>query len=133
MRGIPGDTDDGAEANDPLIGASVEPVRRTPTPLMPEEVDAIRTAYAGGVSTGFGSESGQRAITVTEAEAVRAKLLAMAWGLSSAGRGRSRRYTVADGLAVHAVRAFGWQAPTPPAATWSLRRHYSVLLCTSSQ
>jgi hypothetical protein len=44
MRGIPGDTDDGAEANDPLIGASVEPVRRTPTPLMPEEVDAIRTA-----------------------------------------------------------------------------------------
>jgi hypothetical protein len=50
-RGIPGDTDDGAEADDPLIGASVEPVRWTPTPLTPEEVDAIRTAYAGGVST----------------------------------------------------------------------------------
>ena len=32
-----------------------------------------------------------------------------------------------------AGRAFGWQEPTPPAATWSLRRRYSVLLCTSSQ
>jgi daunorubicin/doxorubicin transport system ATP-binding protein len=32
-----------------------------------------------------------------------------------------------------AGRAFGWQDPTPPAATWSLRRRYSVLLCTSSQ
>jgi hypothetical protein len=50
-RGIPGDTDDGAEADDPLIGASVEPGRWTPTPLTPEEVDAIRTAYASGVST----------------------------------------------------------------------------------
>jgi hypothetical protein len=35
-----------------------------------------------------GRESGQHAITVTEAEAVRAKLLALAWRLSSAGRGR---------------------------------------------
>lgn len=43
---------------------------------------------------------------------------------------------VAEGqveLAVPAVRAFRWQEPTPPAATWSLRRHYSVLLCTGSQ
>jgi ABC-2 type transport system ATP-binding protein len=32
-----------------------------------------------------------------------------------------------------AGRAFRWQELTPPAATWSLHRHYSVLLCTSSQ
>ena len=36
-------------------------------------------------------------------------------------------------LGVPAVRAFRSHEPTPPAATWSLRRGYSVLLCTSSQ
>ena len=35
--------------------------------------------------------------------------------------------------AVPAVRAFRRQEPTPPAATWGLRRRYSVVLCTSSR
>ena len=38
------------ERDDPLIGASAEPTRRPRTRLTDEEVDAIRTARAEGVS-----------------------------------------------------------------------------------
>mgnify|MGYP003292447470 CR=1 FL=1 len=98
MRGIPGDTDDGAEANDPLIGASVEPVRRTPTPLMPEEVDAIRTAYAGGVSTGFGSESrfDARSAGRSDSGAWSSAPMAIAAAVLR-GQGSSRRWSVSAG------------------------------------
>ncbi len=38
------------EPDDPLIAASTEPRRRTRTPLTEEEVDAMRTARANGIS-----------------------------------------------------------------------------------
>lgn len=40
----------GGVPDDPLIRVSVEPKRRTRTPLTPSDVDAIRTARAAGVS-----------------------------------------------------------------------------------
>ncbi|WP_074316972.1 hypothetical protein [Singulisphaera sp. GP187] len=71
-------------------------VRSLDEPSLRGDEDYVWLHHAG-CRTGFGSESGQHAITVTEAEA-QAKLLAMTWGLSNAGRGRSARSTVADGL-----------------------------------
>ncbi|WP_345337315.1 hypothetical protein [Planotetraspora kaengkrachanensis] len=43
------------------------------------------------------------------------------------------RFEAADGLAFPAVRTFRRPEPASPIAIWSLRRHYSALLCTSSQ
>ena len=44
------DPDPGGEPDDPLIGASAEPKKRPRTRLTDEEVDAMRTARANGVS-----------------------------------------------------------------------------------
>ena len=49
-QGIRGDAEPECEADDPLIGASVEPTKRPRTRLTDEEVDAMRTARAHGVS-----------------------------------------------------------------------------------
>ncbi len=45
-----GDAESEGEADDPLISASAEPKKRPPTQLTDEEVDAMRTARAQGVS-----------------------------------------------------------------------------------
>ena len=49
-QGTRGDAEADSEAADPLIGASAEPKKRPRTRLTDEEVDAIRTARAQGVS-----------------------------------------------------------------------------------
>lgn len=49
-QGICEDTDPVGEPDDPLIGASAEPSKRPRTRLTDEEVDAMRTARAQGVS-----------------------------------------------------------------------------------
>ena len=49
-QGTRGDAESEVEASDPLIGASVEPTKRPRTRLTDEEVDAMRTARAQGVS-----------------------------------------------------------------------------------
>ena len=49
-QGICGDADPEGEADDSLIGASAEPKKRPRTRLTDEEVDAMRTARAQGVS-----------------------------------------------------------------------------------
>ena len=49
-QGICGDAEPEGEADDPLIGASAEPKQRPRTRLTDEEVDAMRTARANGVS-----------------------------------------------------------------------------------
>jgi len=50
IQGICGDAEPEGEADDPLIGASAEPKQRPRTRLTDEEVDAMRTARANGVS-----------------------------------------------------------------------------------
>ena len=49
-QGIREDAESECEADDPLIGASGEPKKRPRTRLTDEEVDAMRTARAQGVS-----------------------------------------------------------------------------------
>ena len=49
-QGSYGDADSEAEADDPLIGTSVEPKKRPRTRLTDTEVDVMRTARADGVS-----------------------------------------------------------------------------------
>ena len=49
-QGTRGHADPEGEADDPLIGASAEPTKRPRTRLTDEEVDAMRTARANGVS-----------------------------------------------------------------------------------
>ena len=49
-QGIRDDPDPAGEPDDPLIGASAEPKKRPRTRLTDEEVDAMRTARAQGVS-----------------------------------------------------------------------------------
>ena len=49
-QGIREDAESECEADDPLIGASAEPKKRPRTRLTDEEVDAMRTARAQGVS-----------------------------------------------------------------------------------
>ena len=49
-QGSCGDADPAGEADDPLIGASAEPKKRPRTRLTDEEVDAMRTARAQGIS-----------------------------------------------------------------------------------
>ena len=49
-QGTRGDTETDGEADDPLIGASKEPKRRARTRLTDEEVNAMRTARAQGIS-----------------------------------------------------------------------------------
>ena len=49
-QGTRGDTDPEGETDDPLIDASVEPKQRPRTRLTDEEVDAMRTARAQGIS-----------------------------------------------------------------------------------
>jgi hypothetical protein len=49
-QGIRADAEADGEADDPLIGASAEPKKRPRTRLTDEEVDAMRTARAQGVS-----------------------------------------------------------------------------------
>ena len=49
-QGIREDPETEDRADDPLIGASAEPMKRSRTRLTDEEVDAMRTARAGGVS-----------------------------------------------------------------------------------
>ena len=49
-QGIREDAESECEADDPLIGASAEPKKRPRTRLTDEEVDAMRTARANGVS-----------------------------------------------------------------------------------
>ncbi len=49
-QGIRADAESDGEADDPLIGASAEPKKRPRTRLTDEEVDAMRTARALGVS-----------------------------------------------------------------------------------
>ena len=49
-QGVRGDAEPDGEADDPLIGASAEPTKRPRTRLTGEEVDAMRTARADGVS-----------------------------------------------------------------------------------
>ena len=49
-QGSYGDAGSEAEADDPLIGTSAEPKKRPRTRLTDEEVDAMRTARASGVS-----------------------------------------------------------------------------------
>ena len=49
-QGTLGDAEPAGEADDPLIGASAEPKTRPRTQLTHEEVDAMRTARAQGVS-----------------------------------------------------------------------------------
>ena len=49
-QGSRGDADLAGEADDPLIGASVEPKQRPRTRLTDEEVNAMRTARANGTS-----------------------------------------------------------------------------------
>ena len=49
-QGIRGDAEPECEADDPLIGASVEPTKRPRTRLTDEEVDAMRTAREHGAS-----------------------------------------------------------------------------------
>ncbi len=49
-QGVRGDAEPEGEADDPLIDASAEPKKRPRTRLTDEEVDAMRTARAEGVS-----------------------------------------------------------------------------------
>ena len=49
-QGIRGNADSEGEVDDPLIGALAEPSKRPRTRLTDEEVDAMRTARAQGVS-----------------------------------------------------------------------------------
>ncbi|APF41189.1 hypothetical protein BHE16_09490 [Neomicrococcus aestuarii] len=49
-QGTPGDAESKDGADDPLIGASAEPKKRPRTRLTDEEVGAMRTARAGGIS-----------------------------------------------------------------------------------
>ena len=49
-QGVRGDDDPEGEADDTLMGASVEPSKRPRTRLTDSEVDAIRTARERGVS-----------------------------------------------------------------------------------
>ena len=49
-QGIREDADPAGESDDPLIGASAEPKKRPRTRLTDDEVDAMRTARANGVS-----------------------------------------------------------------------------------
>mgnify|MGYP002361806049 CR=1 FL=1 len=49
-QGTREDAEPEGEADDPLIGASAEPKKRPRTRLTDEEVDAMRTARANGVS-----------------------------------------------------------------------------------
>ena len=49
-QGSHGDAEPDGEADDPMIGASAEPKKRPRTRLTDEEVDAMRTARANGVS-----------------------------------------------------------------------------------
>ena len=49
-QGTFGDAESEGEGDDPLIDASVEPKQRPLTRLTDEEVDAMRTARAQGVS-----------------------------------------------------------------------------------
>ena len=49
-QGARGDAESEGEADDPLMGASVEPKKRPRTRLTDKEVDAMRTARADGVS-----------------------------------------------------------------------------------
>ena len=49
-QGPRADAESDGEADDPLIGASAEPKKRPRTRLTDEEVDAMRTARAQGVS-----------------------------------------------------------------------------------
>lgn len=49
-QGSCGDADPAGEADDPLIGESAEPKKRPRTRLTDEEVDAMRTARAQGIS-----------------------------------------------------------------------------------
>ncbi len=49
-QGTCGDAELAGEPDDPLIGASAEPKKRPRTRLTDEEVDAMRTARAQGVS-----------------------------------------------------------------------------------
>ena len=49
-EGVHGDADLAGESDDLLIGASAEPKKRPRTRLTDEEVDAMRTARAQGVS-----------------------------------------------------------------------------------
>ena len=49
-QGIRADTESEDGADDPLIGAAAEPKKRPRTRLTDEEVDAMRTARAQGVS-----------------------------------------------------------------------------------
>ena len=51
-QGTRGDAEPDGDADDPLIGASAEPKKRPRTRLTDEEVDAMRTARADGVSVG---------------------------------------------------------------------------------
>ena len=49
-QGTRDEADPAGEPDDPLIGASAEPKKRPRTRLTDEEVDAMRTARAQGVS-----------------------------------------------------------------------------------
>ena len=49
-QGTRGNAESEGEADDPLMGASVEPKKRPRTRLTDKEVDAMRTARASGVS-----------------------------------------------------------------------------------
>jgi len=49
-QGVCADAESDGEADDPLIGASAEPKKRPRTRLTDEEVDAMRTARAQGIS-----------------------------------------------------------------------------------
>ena len=49
-QGVGGDAEPEGEVDDPLIGAAAEPKKRPRTRLTDEEVDAMRTARAQGVS-----------------------------------------------------------------------------------
>lgn len=49
-QGTRGNAESEVEASDPLIGTSVEPTKRPRTRLTDEEVDAMRTARAQGMS-----------------------------------------------------------------------------------
>ncbi len=49
-QGTREDNDPAGESDDPLTGASAEPCKRPRTRLTDEEVDAMRTARAQGVS-----------------------------------------------------------------------------------
>lgn len=49
-QGVCADAESDGEADDPLIGVSAEPKKRPRTRLTDEEVDAMRTARAQGIS-----------------------------------------------------------------------------------